>query len=280
MFMPSLKTMLPSMSPAVIAALAVMTASGLALPAPTLAQDNNLVVEADNSLQWLRDVQQYIARGNATAQRGDTVLSADVIEANYVTEDEENNGANDVEATSITLIEGRTNAELKHGAFVAKASTITYDLITNLAVLTGGTPTIVNAGETLIARDRITYDRNARLLTASGDAEITLSNGQILRGEQIEATLNEDESDVVTVNATGATEVFSPAATGLRQAFADTMTYEKATGIAVLTGQVVLKDGGNTMTGDKAEIDTVTGSSTMSASNSGKRVGGVFKPAE
>lgn len=258
--------------------LATLTAATTALPTPARAQDNtNLVVEADNSLQWLRDVQKYIATGNATAQRGDTLLSADIIEANYVANDD---SSKDVEATSITMIEGRTNAKLNHGSLVATASTISYDLITELAVLTGGTPTIINAGETLTARDRITYDRSTRLLTASGKAEITLANGQILRGNRIEAVLNDSESDVVTVNAKGDAEVYSPGAAGLREGFADAMTYEKATGIAVLTGQVVLKDGGNTMTGDRAEIDTVTGSSTMSSSTTGKRVGGVFTPAE
>ena len=259
-----------------------LVAVGLSLPggalAPAFAQNNdNLIVEADNSLQWLRDVKKYIATGKATAQHGNTLLSADVIEASYVAND---NGANDVDATSITLIEGRTNARLNQGEFLATADVITYDLLTEQATMTGNTPTISNAGETLTATDLITYDRASRLLTAKGNAEITLSNGQILRGTLIKAVLNDDESDVISVNATGNTEVFSPAENGLREAFADSITYEKATGIAILTGQVTLKDGGNTMTGDKAEINTITGSSTMSASSSGKRVGGVFKPAE
>ena len=58
------------------------------------------------------------------------------------------------------------------------------------------------------------------------------------------------------------------------------MTYSKDTGIAVLTENVTIKEGGNIMNGDKAVIDTINGTSTMSSTESGQRVGGVFLPTQ
>ena len=78
----------------------------------------------------------------------------------------------------------------------------------------------------------------------------------------------------------GNAQVLSPGSNGIREAVADTMTYNKASGEAVLTDNVILKDGGNVMKGDKAVIDTVSGTSTMSSLGSGNRVGGVFLPAQ
>ena len=45
------------------------------------SDDANLVVEADDNLQWLRAERKYIATGNASATRGGTRLDADVIVA-------------------------------------------------------------------------------------------------------------------------------------------------------------------------------------------------------
>lgn len=244
------------------------------------AQSNDaedLVVEADQSLQWQRDTQIYIATGNATAQRGPTLLSANVIEAHYTGNEENHDG---IDTTTFTLIKGMENAELTHNDTLAKANNIVYDLIKDTVELSGNKPFINNAGEILEAESTIFYDRSSRIITANGNAKITLSNEQTLHGDIIVATLNADENDIIRVVATGNTEVISQEDVGVRQAFSDKMVYLKNTGRAVLTGNVVLIDGNNTMRGDKAEIDTITGSSTMSASTSGKRVGGVFKPAE
>ena len=46
--------------------------------------DQNLIVDADDSLQWLRDEKKYIATGNASATRGGTRLDADIIIADYL----------------------------------------------------------------------------------------------------------------------------------------------------------------------------------------------------
>lgn len=165
--------------------------------------------------------------------------------------------------------------------FTAHAELITYDLNTEQAILRGNTPTAQNGDDRITAHDRIIYDRTARLITATGRVEVVLSNGQILRGETITATLNNNENDIVSITANANAEMHSPEFSGISEAFADAMTYDKSTGIAILTGSVTIKDGSqNEINGDRAQIDTVNGLSTMSSSASGGRVGGVFQPPQ
>lgn len=246
--------------------------------------DQNLIVEADDSLQWLRDQKKYIATGNASATRGGTRLDADVIIADYL----ETETADAESSTTITHIEGQKNATFTRGSMIATGENITYDLTAEKAVMTGQNAKIINGSETLTATQSITYDRSQRMITATGNAHVKLSNGQELKGMIITATLNDDENDIIRVTAKDNAEVFSPSKgsskgagqNGVREAYADAMVYEKSTGIAVLTDNVLLKDAGNILKGDKAVIDTISGTSTMSSTTSGQRVGGVFQPAQ
>ena len=242
--------------------------------------DQNLIVEADDSLQWLRDEKKYIATGNASATRGGTRLDADVIIADYLeTETTDAEGG-----TTITHIEGQQNAKFTRGSMIATGENITYDLSAEKAVMRGQNAKIINGNESLTATQSITYDRSQRMITATGNAHVKLSNGQELKGNVITATLNDGENDIIRVTANDNAEVFSPTVgagqNDVREAFADAMVYEKSTGIAVLTDNVVLKEAGNILKGDKAVIDTVSGTSTMSSTTSGQRVGGVFQPAQ
>ncbi len=244
-----------------------------------LAQDerNPLIVEADESLQWLRTEHKYIATGNASAEQGDLLMTANVITADY-TPDQTTEGDHD--PNTITFIRGDDNARFVRATLIATAGTITYDLVSEFVTLTGANPQVINGDDTLKARDTITYERATRNIIAIGQASIHLANGQSLFGDHIVVVLNTDESDIETVTATGKTKVFNPSVSGQQQAEADAMVYTNATGIAVLTGNVRVKDNNNIMTGNRAEIDTISGTSIMSADADGARVGGIFTPAQ
>ena len=245
----------------------------LSAPSTAAAQSSTepLVVEADDSLQWRRDDQQYIATGNAIARQGDTTLMANVITADYVDDNTEQ-----TEKVNITRIVGTGNAQLEENSYQARAETITYDLNENKARLEGGNVSIISADGTVKAEETIIYDRDNRLMIATGAAEILLSNGQRLNGDRIEIDVNETENDFTAIRASGNAHVFSPDPEGDRLAHAENIDYKRNTGIATLTGKVEILDGSNKMTGDKAVIDTISGVSTMTSTTG--RVGGVFTP--
>jgi len=242
------------------------------LPATAQSNDTDLLVEADISLQWLRSEKQYIATGNAMAKQRDMILKADVITAHYIEETQA--GTADADEISISHMIGMKDAVFTRTGLVASADKIEYDLISEEITLTGGNPKIDNDRNTLTSSNSISYDRRSRLVVAVGKAELVLANGRQLRGERIEAVLNDDETDFITITAKGNAEVYSPDDTGTREGRADHLIYNQITGIADLTGNVMLKDKSNVMTGDTAVIDTIAGTSTLSSN--GGRVGGVF----
>ena len=247
-------------------------------PSSTLAQeDNALIVEADDSLQWLRNERKYIATGNATANQGDLTLDANVITAYY---EAENTAEGDHDASAITFIRGEKAAKLVRATLTATADVIEYDVMSEFVKIFGGSPLIVNGRDTLSASDTITYDRISRQIIATGAAKIKMANGQQLRGNVITVVITKDEGDIKTVTAQGKALVISLSENGEHRADADKMFYTNSDGLAILTGNVKVQNGNNILTGDRAEIDTVTGTSTMSSTENGQRVSGVFKPAQ
>ncbi len=233
-----------------------------------------VIINADTSLQWRRDEQKYIATGNAHATQGKMHLSADTIIAHY-----ENNAANDT-ASNITYVEGQKNATITHGEFKAAATNITYDIGRDHIALSGKNIAIRNAGESITAAQSITYDRKARRLNAKGKAKVTLSNGIELSGETIEATLNKSESDIISLAVNGSAKIFNPTQNGNQEAYADTMRYDKTTSLAILSGNVRMIEGASSLTGDRAEINTATGNSTLTTNTPSKRALGIFQPAQ
>lgn len=241
------------------------------------AQENPLIVEADESLQWLRAQNQYVATGNASAEQNDMRLTANVIIAHYETA---NTKDGDHDASEVTFVEGKENSKLTRASLTATAHNITYDIVDEYIELTGGNPTVINGEDRMMAKTLITYSRKTRQITATGDAKVLLANGQTLMGDNIKVTLNQDENDIQTVEAEGGAVVISPSDTGERRAEATTMTYKSKTGLAVLTGDVKILENNNLLKGDVAEIDTITGTSTIKSLKKGQRVGGVFNPAQ
>ena len=248
---------------------------------PVYAQENDsgkLIVEADNSLEWRRQEQLYIAIGNAIAIQADITLKADRIEASYKDDDKqqgETAGSDNSEGDiNITRIKGSGGAELIRGDIIANADMIDYNMVDDRAVLTGGNPRVVSPREQVTAKTSIVYNRSKREVVAEGNAAIMLNDGRYLKANRVFATLNEEENDFTFVQAIGNAEVFSPKATGNQEARADEIEYTKDNGIAILTGSVEMLEGANVMKGDRAEINLDTGVSSIT-SDSG-RVGGVF----
>lgn len=258
-------------APAAIVASFFIAMAPLSVAAQSNASSEPLVVEADDRLEWRRDDRQYIATGNAVATQGETVLKAETITADY-----KENADNQNDDINITRIIGRGGATLTEPGYRAVAENIEYNLENNIARLDGGDISIIADDGTITATETIIYNRTQRMLVATGSALIDLSDGQRLEGDRIEVDLDEAERDFTAIRAFGNAEVLSPDINRNREARAEEITYTKATGIAILTGSVEIFDGSNRMTGDKAEINTISGISTMTST--GGRVGGVFKP--
>src|SRR5512132_1108324 len=64
----------------------VERAAAQGLPIPGFGNTGSalpVAIEADQGVEWRQNEQVYIARGNATAKRGDTTIRADALYAHY-----------------------------------------------------------------------------------------------------------------------------------------------------------------------------------------------------
>jgi LPS export ABC transporter protein LptC len=171
-----------------------------------------------------------------------------VLTEGVISSDDQSGSDNDgdFDAAVITAIQGRNNAKLVPAALIAAADSIDYDITAEVIEMTGGTPVITNGQERIKAGLSIIYNHKTGEIIATGDVHAQLGGGRHLYGEVINVELNADGSGIKTVTA---------------------------------SGNVRLQDSNNNiLTGDHAEIDAISGISTLSSSTQGQRVGGVFNP--
>jgi len=142
--------------------------------------------------------------------------------------------------SDIILLNADGNVTLTSGTDVATGDKAVYDLVTGQAVLTGTRPKIVQDNKNTLEADKITVWTKDNLLDhAEADDNVI-----IVSGEQ---------------KATG-----------------NKATYNAATNMAELVGQVKITQGSNTLEGGKAEINLTTHISKMMSAEGTKRVKGVF----
>ncbi len=233
-----------------------------------------LEITADNSLEWHRESNVFIARGKAKAAQGDVSIAAETLAADY--RDKEGSGVDIWKVTADTDVV-ITSADSK--AFGGHA---VYNLDEGLATLTEGDLALVSGNQTVTARDRFEYWTEEGKLIAIGRAKMTQlkeeSGEDTLEADLITAFLHDDaegKREIETLEAEGRVIITSPQEiiTG------DYAIYRKASNTAEIKGNVVIQRGPNTLEGERAEVDLNTNISRMFGSEGeGGRIRGVFYP--
>ncbi len=228
---------------------------------PALAAD--MIVNADKSLEWNQQKGFYEARGNAHAYQGDQEIFADDLKAFYdVTSSER----------TITKIYANGNVRFADDAHTGSGSRLVYQMDTDDYMLNGPNARIDGPDSKARAYKDIHFQREEGRVHLREQAEIKLSDGRHLTGDDLQLYLN-SEDNIERIEARGNVTVTQ--ASGAR-ASADNMEYDRIGDKATLTGNVTIIDGGNQLSGDKAEIDFETGISKMLSNNSAGRVSGRF----
>jgi lipopolysaccharide export system protein LptA len=199
-------------------------------------------ISADNGIEWDRDARTYTARGNAVAVQGSSEVHADTLIAFYG----DGNRIHHVTAEGSVKITSPTQT-----AYGDRAE---YDETKRLLVMTGAALRIVNADETVTARDSFEYWQDQDVLVAKGDVVVLKTDGTKIDGDQVTSYFRK--------NAEGKREAFQVKAegnvridTGKEVATCQRAVYDPNTRIAVLTGNVVLTQNKNVFRGARAEID-------------------------
>ncbi|MCB1556941.1 MAG: ostA-like family protein [Alphaproteobacteria bacterium] len=231
-----------------------------------------LEISAQDTLEWHRDTQQYIARGAVIAQQGSMTLRADVLTADYRETAEKNFDIYRLTAAGHVVISSPDMS-----AFGDKA---VYDVDGGVAVVTGDALRMTSPDQTVTARDSFEYWVNEGKLTALGGAKVVRGTDTITAdrmaalfskgpdGKDALKRLEANDNVVITTP----TEVLS----------GDRATYDAQTDTAELIGKVKIARGPNTLEGQRATVNLTTNVSMMHGGapdgTGDTRVRGVFYP--
>jgi lipopolysaccharide export system protein LptA len=246
---------------------------GAATPAAAAPAKPPLQVSADNGVEWQKDTQLYIARGNAVATRGDLRVRGDVLTAHY--------RATTGNKTEIFRVDAVGGVVFTQNGGTATGGQAIYDVDTKALRMTGGNLTYTNNDSRITARDSLEYYDDKKQAVARGNAVAVRGDdtvhADVLTGYFTtgDGTPNSDgKRHLSRIDAAGNVVVNSQQ----NVAYAENATYNTDTKIAILTGKVRIVRGADQLLGERAEVNMNTGAYRMLPGTPGSRVTGVLQP--
>ena len=258
----------------------IVVATLLTAPAhpQTLSQEGDrtsppIEVEAENGIEWRRDKEVVLARGNARAVRGDTEVRADVLSAHYREQDNGN--------TEIWRLEADGNVRITSPTETAYGEKGIYDVDAGVLQLSGGDDLRLVSEDTVVRADRhLEFWPKKQILYARGKASAVQGTNR-LDAETLTAFFAksaEGKTELVRIEASENVRVTTPDET----VRSDEGVYNVETGIATLTGSVKITRGRNQLNGCRGEVDMNKGVSKIFGCKQGSpgapRVRGLIHP--
>jgi lipopolysaccharide export system protein LptA len=261
---------------AVIAVLACLGAY-LGQTAATLGQESlfsgsengGVEIEADDGIEWLRDLQQYRAYGNATATRGKMVLVADTLTAFYREEEGRQ---------IIYRLDADGNVTVTSDQSEASGDKAVYHIDKKVAVLVGDSLQLITERGTITADDSLEYWDDRRIAVARGNALVIQENYRLKAGVLtafIEETAT-GKTGVTRIDATSGVHISTPTdiVTGNQGVY--TVAEKKIT----LCGSVKITRGQNQLNGECAIVNMKTGRSRLQGKQGSEKVRGLILQTE
>ncbi len=264
-------------------------------------------IEAEQGLEWQQSNHLYIARGHASASRGQSSVHADTLYAYYrqtpgrkapgeesalrgdqptAGSDKPAAGANALMSDSSTEIyrfEAVGNVRFANPTQTAYGDHAVYDVDQAVMVMTGKNLRIETEKETVTARDSLEWYDQKQIAVARGNA-IAVKEGKSIRGDTLVAEVERPDNQPARIHRVDAYgNVVIVTADQIAQG--DQGDYNLDTGIATLMGRVSVTKGDNELRGQYAVVDTNNNVSRVlavppdTASASGRpRVEGLLVP--
>jgi lipopolysaccharide export system protein LptA len=273
---------------AVLAALALTCAAvpvAAQLAGSALDGYRPIHIDARNGIEWQQSNRVYIARGHATATRGQSTVTADVLYAYYrptgasrkdVARAKDPNPLTTNTATEIYRLEAEGHVVFTDGDRTAYGDHAVYDADKAVMVVTGNDLHIVSPREMITARDALEWYDRRQLAVARGNA-FAIRGDRRIRADIITAEVEKPDNAparIERVNGYGNVLVSSPD----QIAHGDEGVYDLDSGIATLIGNVSVTKGENELRGQYAVVDTKNSVSRVLAVPPGTRIAGGKPP--
>ncbi len=232
---------------------------------PAQAKASQIQIDADEGLEWQRQNQLVIARGNARAIRGDLAVQARELRAMYRDQPDGKTQVYRIVADgSVRIASPGQTAYGQHG---------TYDVADDHLMLTGGDRVRLETSDSQVTAQRsLEYWPGQNRLVAKGNA-IAVQNDKQLHGQTITAYLAkgpDGKSALSTAEAVGDVKVV----TAEEVIYSDRGNYDAKTGIATVEGSVKIFRGTDRLDGCRGQIDFNSGVSKLFACDQAETTGG------
>ena len=227
-------------------------------------------IEADNGIEWQQAHSVYIARGNASATRGNATVTADVLYAYYrpvnqaadhpaapaaASKDTQRtqNPLQGGSSTEIYRIEAQGHVHFVNGDQQAFGEHGVYDVDQAVMVLTGNDLRIVTPGETITARDSLEWYDKKQIAVARGNA-LVIRGDHRMRADIATADVEkqgDQPAQITRINGYGNVLISAPG----QIAHGDEGVYNVGPQVATLIGNVRLTKGDNELHGQYGVVD-------------------------
>ncbi|MCH7795502.1 MAG: hypothetical protein IH900_10250, partial [Proteobacteria bacterium] len=190
--------------------------------------DQPLEINAEEGIEWRRNEQLYIARGNVEAIRGEITLYADVMTAHY---SKTADGSTDIDRIDI---EGNVRIVSPSGTVFGDRGA--YDVINGVLVLVGDDLRLENGDDLVTARDSLEYWERKHMAVARGAAK-AIREDKLIQADVLTAYFAPGAEENLTlsqVDAYGNVRIF----TATEFASGDRGVYYMDREFATLTGSV------------------------------------------
>lgn len=229
-------------------------------------KSNQLIIEADSSIEYFEDKQTYIATGNAKAYKDNFILKGDIIKALMIQKNKNQ---------KIQRIFARGNVFINKDKEVAQAEIADYDFESNIITLKGKYQSFKNSKIKIESSKIIRFNDTTKKAYSLGNVKLNLENSIKIISNKLEAKFTKIDNAIIDAKATGEVKIL----TKLETILCNSAKFENNKGIISLAGDVQIKKGDSIITGEKGLINLKTGKSKIFSKKS-KRVKGVFSPSK
>ena len=227
-------------------------------------------VEADQGIEWLQEKQEYIARGNAKAIRGDVTVYGQTLVAYYR---KTPSGGSD-----IWRLDADDDVKITTPTDTAVGDKGVYDIDSGVFVLTGKKLELDTPKGVITARDSLEYWKLKQFAVARGDAK-AVREDKTVTADILEAHFKPDAKGQLAMSFI---EAFNNVTITTANSVAHSIygNYNLDTGIADLKGSIKITRGDDQLNGECATMNMNTGISRLYACGKEQRVRGLIVPKQ
>ena len=240
----------------VLGVMLALTGPAMAQQATTPTGDGGPVeIEADQGIEWLRDQQRYIARGNAVARQSGVEVHADTLVAHY----DEGQGGEEG-GQQISRLDATGTVRIVSGQETVFGDQAVYHAREQVAVVVGQDLRMVGPPAVIRARDQMEYWQSRSLAVARGEATVTEGENR-LRADVLTAYITDTgaERGVSRIDGIGDIVISTPTEVVRGREGVYDVPARKAT----ICGDVRITRGNNQLNGECAEVNMTTGRSKL-----------------